>query len=549
MGASKLLKRLEVKPTDDEYEAIETSRWGNKDVYPIPHDKRTYGWLSFYAYWGTCGICLSSWTIGSSLIGIGLTAGQACGAIVIGSVLASLSAYLSGGPGAIHYLGYGTMARAAFGLWGSYFVVMLNVFQSFVFYGTQMYFGGMAFVLILNAIFPSFLAMSNTLPDSAGITTPQLIGFVLFIVLYIPIIYFVPPHQIQKFLVANLVVSTATLLGIMSWAVHANGGAGNLVSPAVEVPPSKVGFLMVQGITSIAGTYTGGSDRVSDWTRYAKHRHSPTLAQLTALPVTVTLTALVGIITTSAAAEFMGEAQWNPLIMLQVVQGRWYTAACRAGTFFAGVGLLSVTVFVNYTQNCVSSGMDVAILIPRWISRRRGSIIFSILGILANPWRFLTQANTFITVLSSFGVFMSPAAAILVVDFWVVRRTKWNIPELYSPAGIYWFWGGLNWRAFIAYILGMVWALPGFIMAVGGPAVADGWYQLYQISFFFGYVVSGGLFYIFNLVSPPPGLGVQVDFVLDQGQVVFGVEASGRTHESSEEVVIEKRAEAADQKV
>lgn len=77
MGVSTLLKRLEVKPTEDEYEAIDTSRWGNRDVYPIPHDKRTYGMYAFVSYWGTCGICLSSWTIGSSLIGIGLTPGQA----------------------------------------------------------------------------------------------------------------------------------------------------------------------------------------------------------------------------------------------------------------------------------------------------------------------------------------------------------------------------------------------------------------------------------------------------------------------------------------
>ncbi|KAI1491833.1 permease for cytosine/purines, uracil, thiamine, allantoin-domain-containing protein [Biscogniauxia mediterranea] len=478
MGIRQLVKKLEVKPTDDEFESIETSRWGNKDVYPIPHDKRTYGWLAFYAYWGTCGISLSSWTIGSSLIGIGLTAGQACAVVVIGCIIASLSAYLNGAPGAIHHLGYGTLARAAFGLWGSYFVVMLNVFQSFIFYGTQMYFGGMAFVIILNSIFPSFLTLPNTLPDNAGITTPQIIGFVLFIILYFPIIYFIPPHVVQRYLIANLVISSATLLGIMGWAVHANGGAGDLVAPAIKAPSSQIGFLMIQGITSIAGTYTGGSDRVSDWTRYARSRHAPTLAQLTALPLTVTLVALIGIITTSATAQMFGEVQWNPVLMLQYVQQTYYTAACRAGTFFAGLGLLSVTVFINYTQNCVSSGMDVAMLLPRWVSRRRGSVIFSVLGILANPWRFLTQASTFITVLSSFGVFLSPAASILVVDFWVVRRCKWNIPDIYTPGGIYWFCNGLNWRAFIAYILGMVWALPGFVMAVGGPAVSDGWYHL-----------------------------------------------------------------------
>ena len=64
-------------------------------------------------------------------------------------MLASLSAFLNGAPGAMHHLGYGCLARAAFGLWGSYFVVMLNVFQSFVFYGTQMYFGGTNPLLLL----------------------------------------------------------------------------------------------------------------------------------------------------------------------------------------------------------------------------------------------------------------------------------------------------------------------------------------------------------------------------------------------------------------
>ena len=77
---------------------------------------------------------MSSWTIGSSLIGIGLTAGQAMAAVVVGMTIASINAFLNGTPGAKHHLGYGMLARAAFGLWGSYFCVILNVFQSFVFY-------------------------------------------------------------------------------------------------------------------------------------------------------------------------------------------------------------------------------------------------------------------------------------------------------------------------------------------------------------------------------------------------------------------------------
>jgi NCS1 family nucleobase:cation symporter-1 len=236
---------------------------------------------------------------------------------------------------------------------------------------------------------PVIVSLSTSLADlySAGITTPGLIGFVLFILLYFPIIYWVPAYRVQKFLEVQVVIATATLFGIMGYAVSANGGsAGNLIAPAVALSRTEAAFKIVQGITSVAGTYTGGTDRVSDWTRYGKRRHTSTPA-IIALAFTVTLAALLGIVATSAFAEAYGELQWNPMIMLQFIQARDYTPACRAGTFFAGLGLLCLTVFVNYTQNCVSSGMDMAMLAPRFISQRRGAIIFSILGsvIFAHP--------------------------------------------------------------------------------------------------------------------------------------------------------------------
>jgi NCS1 family nucleobase:cation symporter-1 len=212
---------------------------------------------------------------------------------------------------------------------------MLNVFMSFVFYGTQMYFGGQAFVIILNALSPDFLHMSNTLPErsashaifslptsltdlySAGITTPGLIGFVLFIFLYFSIICWVPAYKVQKYLEVQVVVATVTLFGIMGYAVSANGGsAGNLVKPAITLSKTDAAFKIVQGITSVAGTYTGGTERVSDWTRYGKRRHTSTPAIL-ALAFTVVLAALLGIIATSAFAEAYGVLQWNPLIMLR----------------------------------------------------------------------------------------------------------------------------------------------------------------------------------------------------------------------------------------
>ena len=65
------------------------------------------------------------------------------------------------------------------------------------------------------------LFRSLTDPYSAGITTPGLIGFVLFILLYFPIIYWIPAYKVQKDLEVQVVIATVTLFGIMGYAVQA----------------------------------------------------------------------------------------------------------------------------------------------------------------------------------------------------------------------------------------------------------------------------------------------------------------------------------------
>lgn len=91
--------------------ADSTKRWGNRDIYPIVAAERTYRWHDFFAYWFTAGICLSAYTLGSSLVAIGLTAGQALGAVLLGASFASMTAFLCGEAGRIHYIGYASNTR------------------------------------------------------------------------------------------------------------------------------------------------------------------------------------------------------------------------------------------------------------------------------------------------------------------------------------------------------------------------------------------------------------------------------------------------------
>lgn len=101
----KILKHLEVPHNEnDAYFAEGSNRWGNRDIYPIIPEERTYTWTAYLGYYFTSGFSSTSWTLGSGLLAVGLTAGQACGAVAIGSVIASINAFLCGQAGSDHHV-------------------------------------------------------------------------------------------------------------------------------------------------------------------------------------------------------------------------------------------------------------------------------------------------------------------------------------------------------------------------------------------------------------------------------------------------------------
>ncbi len=75
--------------------------------------------------------------------------------------------------------------------------------------------------------------------------------------------------------------------------------------------------------------------------------------------------------------------------------------------------------------------------------------------------------------------------------------------ELYSASsdGLYYYTYGINWRAYVAYIAGILINVVGFAGAVGAhvPSTAT---KMYQLNFFLGIIISSGLYYILHKLSP-----------------------------------------------
>lgn len=187
---------------------------------------------------------------------------------------------------------------------------------------------------------PQFRNMKNTLPESSGITTQRLIGFILYSIMMFSLVLTVPPAKIRRCLYPAFFIILTTFISLLIWALASNGGTGDLISSPIPLTTSRRVFRMIQCISSVGGSYGGAAERFSDWTRFSKTRHAPTSANLIALPLTVTFSATIGVLITTATYNMFGTLLWNPLELLTHIQATSYTPAARAGTFFAGLGLL-----------------------------------------------------------------------------------------------------------------------------------------------------------------------------------------------------------------
>lgn len=116
----------------------------------------------------------------------------------------------------------------------------------------------------------------------------------------------------------------------------------------VQPPFSAFSLSLSDYYAAILGAWGAGTLGQSDWTRYANRKFAPTLSQLIAAPITIAVTAIIGIIVTSAAKDVLGEIIWNPIYLLADLQEEYHSSPrSRAGVFFASLGLVSSQLAVS----------------------------------------------------------------------------------------------------------------------------------------------------------------------------------------------------------
>ena len=264
----------------------------------------------------------------------------------------------------------------------------------------------------------------------------------------------------------------------MAWAyTKADGFGPMLTAKSKFANNSEFMALFWPSLTAMVGFWATLTLNISDFTRYAKDQRAQVVGQLSGLPTTMTLFAFIGVAVTSATVVIFGEAIWDPVVLVR----RFDSPVL---VFFCMIAVVIATISTNAAANVVGPANSFSNMWPAKIDFKRGGYITGIIGIVMMPWKLLADPSGYIfTWLIGYSALLGPVIGIILVDYYLVRKTELNITDLYRSDGQY---AGINGRAVLALALGVLPNIPGFLVQTGVMNGSGLVVELYNYAWFTG---------------------------------------------------------------
>jgi len=123
-------------------------------------------------------------------------------------------------------------------------------------------------------------------------------------------------------------------------------------------------------------------------------------------------------------------------------------------------------------------------------------LISATIAVLILPWNLYNSPLVIVYFLSGLGALLGPLYGVIMVDYWLIRKGRINVPQLYSEAadGAYYYSRGVNFRAVAAFI-------PAALIAIV-LALVPGFHSVSPFSWLIGAGIAGMLYLIIAKRQP-----------------------------------------------
>lgn len=510
----KFIKFIEVEHED----GLTTSQryLFNYDLRPVEAARRQWSWYNYVFFWVADSFNINTWMIAATGVQQGMTWWQTWLSVWLGYLLCGTFVSLSARVGVVNHISFPITVRASFGIFFALWPVINRVVMSCVWYAVQAMVAGPCIGLMLRAIFGQNLdeTMHNGI-SNPNLTTFQFLSFFLFWLLSLPFLWF-SPHKIRHLFTVKAYVAPVAGIGFLIWTLVKCNGVGPIIHEKSSLHGSALAWAFVESTMNALANFATLISNAPDFSRFAD---KPSFAmkyvvQTVSIPVCFSLTSLIGILVSSASTKLYGQTYWSPLEVL----GRFlddYTAGNRAGVFLISLAFAIAQLGTNISANSLSFGTDVTSILPQFLNIRRGSYLCALLALVVQPWNLLSSSSKFTTYLSAYSVFLSSIIGVICCDYYYVRRGYLKLTHLYSTNApedpeqrSFYMYNkiGLNWRALVAYICGILPNIVGFVGATSGSdKVPVGAIEVYRFNFFLGFFVAGIIYAALCYISPIEG--------------------------------------------
>lgn len=468
-------------------EAVRESSLYNKDLAPVAPERRRWRTYNYAALWISMSVNIPTYMLASGMIAGGMNWKQALFTVFLGNVLVLIPMLLNAHAGAQYGIPFPVFARASFGVLGANIPAILRALVACGWFGIQTWIGGEAINAMLVALIPSWARFGY---GPAVCFAAFWLLNVLVILRGIETIRFLQGISAPFLLLIGL--------ALLLWARGKAGGFG----PMLATPSRFQSFgeffrFFIPSLTGVVGFWATVSLNIPDFTRYARSQRDQMIGQALGLPATMTFYSFIGIAVTSATLIIFGQALWDPVAVLSRLEN-------PLAVVIAMLALLMATLNVNVAANVVSPANDFSNLSPRRISFRTGGLITCLVGIAMQPWRLMASYGSYIFGwLVGYSGFLGPIAGVLICDYFIVRKKKLAVQDLYLRGGQYEYSRGFNWQAIAALASGAAVAFIGLAL----PALR----VLYNYAWFVGFAVSFFAYLALMKASEPQPLAQAAD--------------------------------------
>lgn len=456
-----------------------SGRLYNPDIAPSSPEERRWGTYSLFMFWSNTAHNLGAYTFAAGLFILGLNGWEVIIGVLVGSLVVYGGCRLSGPIGQATGVPFPVVSRISWGIFGAIVPALIRAFAAVFWYGIQTYLASIA----INAIFLRFIPSMSALQDRnfLGLDTLTWISFVVLWVVQLAILSrgMEIIRHVQGW--SGLVIwGIMVVLGIYM-LVRTHGHISFTTSTThLSIGQQALHTAYVLGL--IMGILATLMVNYSDFTRFAPSSQSVKWGTIWGVPVNWTVFALTSVLVSAGSLALYGKVLLDPAEIFAKLSNPVLLLVGAVLLIIAAVG-------VNIVANFVSPAFDFSNVWPSRISFRTGGVIAAVVSLVSLPWKMYSSPAVINYFLGALGAMMGPLFAIMIVDYYLIKRQRFDIDSLFStdPRGQYYYNRGINFAAVSAF-------LPGAVIAII-IAVVPAFSLVAPFSWYIGVLIAGATYY------------------------------------------------------